>query len=127
MYSSAPKYKDLPVQPGAPPGSAWGVFDQNGQRDVYGTLNFATRDAVVAAKEEILTGESVVLKYVPITYPFNIPVNSITIRFICLLTALSNLVFHYIFLFSRLQGVQCCNIDSCRMRINIIAAMTKSL
>ena len=62
MYLSAPKYKDLPVQEGAPPGSSWGVFDKNGQRDVYGTLNFATREAVVAAKEEILTGESVVLK-----------------------------------------------------------------
>ena len=57
-----PLYRDLPVQPSAPPGSAWGVFDKDGKRDVYGTLNFITPEAVVAAKQEIQTGESVVLK-----------------------------------------------------------------
>jgi hypothetical protein len=59
---NVPLYKDLPIEANAPPGSAWGVFDQNGQRDVYGTLNFITPEAVVAAKAEIRTGESTVLK-----------------------------------------------------------------
>jgi hypothetical protein len=59
---NVPLYKDLPVEVNAPPGSAWGVFDKDGQRDVYGTLNFITPEAVVAAKAEIRTGQSVVLK-----------------------------------------------------------------
>jgi hypothetical protein len=62
MTLKVPKYRDLPVQAGAPAGSAWGVFDKSGERDSFGTLNFITREAVVAAKEEIQTGESVVLK-----------------------------------------------------------------
>lgn len=60
-----PRYRDLPIKSttvGAPPGSAWGVFDENGQKDVHGTKNFITREAVVAARQEIMTGESVVLK-----------------------------------------------------------------
>jgi hypothetical protein len=57
-----PKFKDLPILSDAPPGSAWGVFDKDGKRDVYGTLNFITREAVVAARDEIRTGESAVLK-----------------------------------------------------------------
>ncbi|KAG9666821.1 hypothetical protein KCU99_g10212, partial [Aureobasidium melanogenum] len=56
-----PLYKDLPIQDGAPPGSSWGVFDTNGTKDAYGTLNFITPKAVIAAKAEIQTGESVVL------------------------------------------------------------------
>jgi hypothetical protein len=59
---SYPLYKDLPIQDGAPPGSSWGVFDTNGTKDAYGTLNFITPKAVIAAKAEIQTGESVVLK-----------------------------------------------------------------
>lgn len=58
-----PKYHDLPIKPEAPKGAAWGVFDRDGVRDVYGTLNFITPEAVIEAKAEILTGESVVLKY----------------------------------------------------------------
>ena len=37
-----PLSKELPIQPGAPRGSAWGVFDTDGKRDFYGTLNFIT-------------------------------------------------------------------------------------
>lgn len=59
-----PKFQQLPIQPDAPPHSAWGVFDNaRGARDVLGTLNFITHEVVVAAKDEIQTGESVVLKY----------------------------------------------------------------
>jgi hypothetical protein len=57
-----PQFKDLPIRPDAPPGSAWGVFDKDGHRDALGTLNFITPEAVVAAREEIRTGESAVLK-----------------------------------------------------------------
>ena len=63
MPFTVPKFRDLPIQKDAPAGSAWGVFDKDGKKDVYGTLNFITPEAVLAAKEEIKTGESVVLKY----------------------------------------------------------------
>jgi hypothetical protein len=61
MPLRVPKYRDLPIKADAPPGSAWGVFDKDGKRDVYGTLNFITPEAVVAAKEEIRVGESAIL------------------------------------------------------------------
>lgn len=57
-----PKYKELPIEAGAPKGASWGVFDKHGKRDVYGTLNFITPEAVIAAKDEIITGESATLK-----------------------------------------------------------------
>lgn len=57
-----PKYSELPIQEGALPGSSWGVFDKDGKKDVYGTLNFITPEAVLAAKDEIKIGHSVVLK-----------------------------------------------------------------
>lgn len=62
LPENIPKFRDLPIKQGAPPGSAWGVFDNNGERDVHGTKNFITREAVVVARQEIQTGESVVLK-----------------------------------------------------------------
>jgi hypothetical protein len=62
MSFKAPTYKELPIREDAPTGSSWGVFDKDGKRDALGTLNFITPEAVVAAKEEIRTGESVVLK-----------------------------------------------------------------
>ncbi|KAL3474456.1 hypothetical protein BJX99DRAFT_260388 [Aspergillus californicus] len=68
MSNPFPLYKDLPIRPGAPPGSCWGVFDKNGIRDVYGTLNFITPEIVLAAKQEIQTGESVVLN-LPLDQP----------------------------------------------------------
>lgn len=57
-----PKYHELPLDSKGPAGSAWGLFDRDGVRDVYGTLNFITPEVVVAAKAEIQTGESTVLK-----------------------------------------------------------------
>jgi len=62
MSIKAPPYDQLPIELDAPAGSAWGVFDKDGKRDALGTLNFITPGAVVAAKEEIQTGESVALK-----------------------------------------------------------------
>ncbi|KAL4939234.1 hypothetical protein BDV06DRAFT_225205 [Aspergillus oleicola] len=61
MAQQFPLFTDLPIRQNLPAGSAWGVFDENGVRDVYGTLNFVTPEIVVAAKQEIQTGESVVL------------------------------------------------------------------
>ncbi|EXJ80708.1 hypothetical protein A1O3_06992 [Capronia epimyces CBS 606.96] len=65
-----PKYRDLPIKQGAPKGSAWGVFDKDSKRDVYGTLNFITPEAILAAKEEIRAGESVVLN-LPLHLPYH--------------------------------------------------------
>ncbi|KAJ0416434.1 hypothetical protein BJY00DRAFT_316814 [Aspergillus carlsbadensis] len=65
-----PEFKDLPIRPDAPPKSAWGVFDKDGKRDVYGTLNFITPEAVVAARMEIQTGESAVLN-LPLHLPYH--------------------------------------------------------
>ncbi|KAL6231971.1 hypothetical protein BDW75DRAFT_247548 [Aspergillus navahoensis] len=65
-----PRFKDLPIRPDAPPGSAWGVFDQNGHRDALGTLNFITPETVVAAREEIQSGESAVLN-LPLHLPYH--------------------------------------------------------
>jgi hypothetical protein len=62
IMMKVPEFKDLPIRSDAPPKSAWGVFDKDGKRDVYGTLNFITPEAVVAARMEIQTGESAVLK-----------------------------------------------------------------
>ena len=62
MPLNVPKYRDLPIKKDAPEGSAWAVFDKDGNRDVFRTLNFITNEAVLAARQEIRTGESVVLK-----------------------------------------------------------------
>ncbi|MCJ1304219.1 hypothetical protein MMC08_007031 [Hypocenomyce scalaris] len=70
MPLTVPKFKDLPIKEDAPKGSAWGVFDKDDKKDVYGTLNFITPEAVLAAKEEIQTGESVVLN-LPLDMPYN--------------------------------------------------------
>jgi kynurenine formamidase len=41
-----PSYDDLPVRPGAPPGSSWGLW---GDDDVFGCLNLLTPERVVRA------------------------------------------------------------------------------
>jgi hypothetical protein len=64
MSPTIPLYKDLPIRSDSLYRSAWGIFDKDNERDVYGTLNFATTEVVVTARSEIKTGESVVLKYV---------------------------------------------------------------
>ena len=44
--SEYPRFAELPVRPGAPPGSSWGVF---GDADDVGTLNFIGPEQVAAA------------------------------------------------------------------------------
>jgi len=44
-------------------GCAWGVFDKDGKKDVYGTLNFITPDVLKAAYSELKDGVSVSLNW----------------------------------------------------------------
>lgn len=59
-----PKFDDLPPVPGMPQGCAWGVFDRDGKKDTWGTLNLLTPSVVKAAAAEIQDGVSVSLKLV---------------------------------------------------------------
>jgi kynurenine formamidase len=51
---SFPTFDELPVTPGAPPESSWGVF---GDRDELGCLNFLTPQGVVEAASLVKTGK----------------------------------------------------------------------
>src|SRR5690242_18624721 len=48
-----PSYADLPIRPGLPARSAWGVF---GDDDQLGTLNLLTPDRVAEAARLVRTG-----------------------------------------------------------------------
>lgn len=63
MPLDVPSFDDLPPVEGMPQGCAWGVFDKDGQKDVYGTLNLLTPDVVVAAAREVTEGVSVSLNW----------------------------------------------------------------
>lgn len=52
-FSKIPHFTDLPVKPGAPPESSWGVF---GDDDQVGCLNFLTSDGVVEAARLVSSG-----------------------------------------------------------------------
>ena len=60
--NSVPDYDDLPKVEGMPKGCAWGVFDQNGKKDMVGTLNFLTPEVVKNAALEVKDGVSISLK-----------------------------------------------------------------
>jgi len=49
----------MPPVEGMPHGCAWGLFDKDGKRDQYGTLNLLTPEVILAAKDEIKKGISV--------------------------------------------------------------------
>ena len=51
--NNLPSYKDLPVKPGAPAGSSWGLF---GDDDQLGTLNLLTPERVAAAAKLVRKG-----------------------------------------------------------------------
>lgn len=57
-----PKFDDLPPVEGMPAGCAWGVFDKDGKKDVYGTLNLIVPDTIKGAAEEVRQGLSISLK-----------------------------------------------------------------
>lgn len=54
-----PKFEELPLKPGNPKGSAWGLWGHNDER---GTLNLVTGDVVRAAAAECILGRVVNLK-----------------------------------------------------------------
>jgi hypothetical protein len=53
MSESLPSYAELPVEPGAPPRSSWGVW---GPGDVLGALNLQTPERALRASASIRTG-----------------------------------------------------------------------
>jgi hypothetical protein len=61
-WKDLPDWDNIPEVPGMPKGCAWGLFDENSERDQVGTLNLLTSEVILAAKEEILHGDSVCLK-----------------------------------------------------------------
>lgn len=57
-----PDFDNLPPVEGMPAGCAWGVFDKDGKKDLYGTLNHLTPEVVKAAAAEVKDGVSFSLK-----------------------------------------------------------------
>src|SRR5688572_18895320 len=62
---SLPSYDDLPVTPGAPPGSAWGLW---GDHDVLGCLPLLTPERVLRAARCIQSGD-----VFPLDLPLELP------------------------------------------------------
>ncbi|KAJ5659951.1 cyclase [Penicillium longicatenatum] len=63
MPLQLPNFDDLPLVYGMPQGCAWGIFDKDGKKDVFGTLNLLTLDVVKAAAAEVRHGISVSLNW----------------------------------------------------------------
>lgn len=61
--SKLPDFDDLPKIEGMPQGAAWGLWDKDGKKDVYGKLNLLTPDVVKAAYAEAKEGISVSLNW----------------------------------------------------------------
>ncbi len=59
-----PQFKDMPAVQGMPHGTAWGLWDKNGERDSCGSLNLLTPENTKEAQKEIRSGKSIALKYV---------------------------------------------------------------
>jgi kynurenine formamidase len=53
-FDKIPKFSQLPVKPGAPPDSNWGVF---GDADEAGCINFLTADGVIEAAKLVRKGQ----------------------------------------------------------------------
>lgn len=66
MTGPLPDFDELPKVEGMPQGCAWGVFDEDGKKDLLGTLNLLTPDVVKAAAAEVKEGVSISLKSVPL-------------------------------------------------------------
>lgn len=64
MRLHLPSFDELPPVEGMPQGCAWGVFDHDGEKDVFGTLNILNPDVVKAAAQEVQDGISISLKSV---------------------------------------------------------------
>ncbi|KAK1074788.1 hypothetical protein LTR33_009672, partial [Friedmanniomyces endolithicus] len=61
--SKIPDFDDLPKVKDMPQGCAWGVFDKNGKKDLYGTLNNITPEILKSAYSELKDGLSVSLNW----------------------------------------------------------------
>ncbi|KAK5113836.1 hypothetical protein LTR62_003220 [Meristemomyces frigidus] len=61
--SKIPDFDDLPEVKGMPQGCAWGVYDKDGKKDVYGTLNNITPEIIKSAYSELKDGVSVSLNW----------------------------------------------------------------
>ena len=57
-----PDFKSMPTVQGMPHGTAWGLWDKNGERDNCGSLNLLTPENTKEAQKEIRTGQSIALK-----------------------------------------------------------------
>lgn len=59
-----PNYDQLPVIcfQGQQKRCAWGLFDKNGKKDVFGCLNKITPDVVAAAASQVKDGVTISLK-----------------------------------------------------------------
>src|SRR5579884_4029167 len=53
-FARIPKFSELPIKPGAPPQSNWGVF---GDDDQIGCLNFLTPQGIVEAARLVREGK----------------------------------------------------------------------
>ncbi|KAJ5369721.1 uncharacterized protein N7496_005813 [Penicillium cataractarum] len=63
MTLQLPDFDELPPVEGMPQGCAWGVFDKDGRRDMFGTLNLLTTEVVKAATAEVRRGISISLNW----------------------------------------------------------------
>ncbi|KAK3711091.1 hypothetical protein LTR37_009878 [Vermiconidia calcicola] len=61
--SNIPDFDSLPEVKGMPQGCAWGVFDKDGKKDVYGTLNLLTPEVIKEAYKEAKDGVSCSLNW----------------------------------------------------------------
>ncbi|KAJ8066145.1 hypothetical protein OCU04_005236 [Sclerotinia nivalis] len=66
-----PAFNDMSPVKGMPQGTAWGLFDKNGERDNCGTLNLLKPENTLEASKEIKSGRSVALK--SLGSPIHIP------------------------------------------------------
>ncbi|KAJ6008246.1 cyclase [Penicillium herquei] len=58
-----PRFDDLPPVDGMPQGCSWGIFDKDGEKDVFGTLNLLTPQVVKSAAAEVRHGISISLNW----------------------------------------------------------------
>ncbi|KAJ5777600.1 hypothetical protein N7520_000846 [Penicillium odoratum] len=63
MPLHVPDFDNLPPVDGMPQGCAWGIFDKDGKKDVFGTLNLLTTDVVQAAAADVQHGIPVSLNW----------------------------------------------------------------
>lgn len=59
MSTPRPQFDALPLRDTDPKASAWGLW---GDGDQLGTLNLLTREVVMGATKEIISGETIPLK-----------------------------------------------------------------